>query len=90
MPDPCHATLGSTPLQMFGRGDAIENAVDDHRGDVLLMQIGEANGLPFDIAPDVVVHLWIASDDLAAACFDSIETPIEMTQRLQSSRITAG
>lgn len=78
-PDRAHAVLGTTPLQMFGRGDAVQNAVDDHIGDVLLMQIGEAHGLPFDIPPDMVVHLWISPEDLAIGNFDRVETTIEMT-----------
>lgn len=78
-PDRARAVLGTTPLQMFGRGDAVQNAVDDHIGDVLLMQIGEANGLPFDMPPDMVLHLWISPEDLATGNFDHVETTIEST-----------
>lgn len=79
VPERTNAALGTTPLQMFGHGDGIQTAVDDHIGDVLLMQIGEASGLPFDIPPDMVVHLWISPEDLAAGNFDHVETTVEMT-----------
>lgn len=77
--DYAHVVLGTTPLQFFGRGDAVHSAADDHVDDVLLMQIGEAFGLPLDIGPDMVLHLWIKPDDLASGCFDHVETTIEMT-----------
>ncbi|MCG7522354.1 DUF1963 domain-containing protein [Ruegeria sp. Ofav3-42] len=77
--DYARAVLGTTPLQLFGRGDAVQNAVDDHIGDVLLMQIGEAIGLPLDIGPDMALHLWIKPEDLKSGCFDHVESTIEMT-----------
>ena len=77
--DHARAVLGTTPLQMFGRGDAVQSAVDDHIGDTLLLQIGEAFGLPLDIGPDMAVHLWIKPEDLRSGCFDHVETTIEMS-----------
>lgn len=76
--DRAGAVLGATPLQMFGRGDAFHDAVDDHIGDVLLMQIGEAPGLPLNIE-DMVLHLWIKPENLATGCFNRVETTIEVS-----------
>lgn len=76
--DRAGAVLGATPLQMFGRGDAFHDAVDDHIGDVLLMQIGEAPGLPLNIE-DMILHLWIKPEDLASGCFNRVETTIEVS-----------
>lgn len=78
-----HAALGHTPgrlmpNQLFGHGFEMQRAVTDHRQDVLLLQFGDAFGLPLEIGPDMVVQLWISADDLASGIFDRVTMTMEM------------
>ena len=73
-------SLGIMPLQMFGLGFEIQSSVTDHADDVLLFQIGDSFGLPLEnIGPDMVIHLWIKPEDLAAGRFENVVMTMDMT-----------
>ena len=80
-PDRFSAMFPGEPLQMFGQAKGTQNQAADYdiSDRVLLMQIGDAEGLPLKLSGDVVMHLWIAPDDLAKGRFDTVETTVSMS-----------
>ncbi len=70
--------MGTMPPQMFGHGFDIQTTVADHADDVLLLQLGDSFGLPIQFGPSVILHLWIAPDDLANGRFDNVRQTLDM------------
>ncbi|MEM7060876.1 MAG: DUF1963 domain-containing protein [Pseudomonadota bacterium] len=71
------AMLTHMPMQIFGmqsvQGVCWQGGEDRFLTKVMLLQIGSAAGLPFDFG-NLVRHLWITPEDLAAGRFDRVET----------------
>jgi len=71
--------MGAMPLQMFGHGFEVQNAVRENADMVLLLQLGDpSSGIPVKCC-DGLLQLWIDPDDLAHGEFDSIITTLDCT-----------
>lgn len=65
-------------IQMFGIGDAIQNAVFDNEGNVLLMQVDTIPGLDCRQI-DSICQIWITPDDLASGRLERTHMTFEFS-----------
>lgn len=72
--------MGTMPLQMFGHGFEVQDAVSKNADKVLFLQLGDPlSGIPIDFGGDGVLQIWIAPRDLAEGQFDRITATLDLS-----------